>query len=294
MRNQSGILVVAILCALTSLPFSIMAWWGSRATPATPASRAEPSAEIGLNEALSTATGVNAAKLLEAGHHDLIAASPTNRVPQSPASSIDPEEFRRLEAEVVALRERIRELEVQGPTGPGMDFSNLDQAERELHQRHLELSAAPDPDRLAALIEDRLSYLERFPDRPDAKEQLKGLLGNCISLGDTDGGLQHLARFAGPVGMDSTVVLEQRAGLLLVGERYEEAKSDWRALANDGAAPEHIQASASFWAAYTERQHGNRELAKQAFEELIARFGQSEDYRTRSSVNSAKAQLKEY
>jgi CRISPR/Cas system Type II protein with McrA/HNH and RuvC-like nuclease domain len=210
---------------------------------------------------------------------------------EAPESPTDLEAFRRLEAEVVALRNRVGELEKQRMSAFGLDFSNVEQIERNLRQRHLELSAVSDRDRLAALIDDRLSYLERFPDRPDAEEQLKGLLDNCISIGDTEAGLQHLSRFAGPVGMDARAVLQRRGSLLLAGKRYEEAKSDYRALANDGSAPEHMQASGAFMAAYIEKQYGNPEIAKQAFEDLIARFGQSEDWQTLNSVGGAEIQL---
>ena len=211
-------------------------------------------------------------------------AAPGSFVEQSVFDALV-EELEHLRREVVLLRQ------AQERAGVTLDFSDPLESVKYMDRLQGQFQFAGDREVLQDLIQHRLNFLERFSDHEKAESQLLHLVSNCISSGETDAGLDYLSLFSDRVGMSHAVELGERAALLLNGDRYSEAKATWADLSNDGSLPEHVQADGAFWAAYTEMRHGDPEVAKKAFEQLIARFEGSEDWQIVSTVKGAKTQL---
>lgn len=200
--------------------------------------------------------------------------------------------FDDLVEEVEQLRREVARLsQAQERPSVNPEISDPLAAARDMDRLHSQLRTAPDRELLQELIERRVVFLDRYSDHEEAESQLLGLVSNSISAGETGTGLNYLSQFAARVGMSQAVEFKERATLLLAGGRYREAKATWVGLSNDGSLPENVQADSAFWAAYTEMQHGHPGIARNAFEELIARFEGSEDSQTVNSINSAKSQL---
>lgn len=265
----------ALVCALAALALSLLEAPEQVAT-------ASPSA-VGL---LSTSQTPSIEPRQETGLSAPVHRAPAERV--QPSTEQDDQRLADIEGRLEALEAL---LDAGATPAGGIPMHDPRAAVDALNRLAQRVRAVAEPGEARELFEGRVEFLETYPDHELAEDQLIHLMGDAVLAGAIDEGLAKLELYAPKVGLSPTLVTRERAALYFAGQRLDEARAEYRRLAEDPLASEHQQSQGAFWAAYADLQAGRPNEARAAFQDLVHRFEHSTSEAVLRTVEGARDRL---
>lgn len=288
---KPSLLLVAFLSAFVGGVVGVLSGSATETEPAAP-----PPAEVPddrLEELERKIAALEAATI----SRSLEAANRTAPVPASDRGEAAPEATAEVDADPVAER-RIATLErtvadlVTRVGGLGAMPDDLAGVLLALEDKNLvghQVDAAEKERRMAL----HRWLVDNAPDHPEAAGALKKLVSDLLFSGGPKQALETLDEHAARVGLSGWPLDRQRASLLSQSGRPDDARRIYIERESDPRLSDSERASAMFWRAYSYREEGRYDEARATFNQLIARFGQSDDRGVDDSVGGARTQLEQ-